>query len=139
MSYHNGSVWPHDTAICVSGLARYGYLTAAHDVALGLLDAAQAFGGRIPELFAGFPRTDFPAPIPYPAACAPQAWAAAAPMELIRTLLGLEPTADGLDCHPSVPARLLPLHLREISCRGGRYDVEVDHNGWQVQPSGHSQ
>lgn len=139
MSYHNGSVWPHDTAICVAGLARYGHMTAAQEVALGLLDAAHAFGGRIPELFAGFPRTDFPVPVPYPAACAPQAWAAAAPVELLRTLLGLEPSPDGLDCHPSVPDRLLPLHLRQISCRGGRYDVEVDHDGWQVRPSMHSQ
>lgn len=136
MSYHNGSVWPHDTAICVSGLARYGHLTAAHDVALGLLDAAHAFGGRMPELFAGFPRADFPVPVPYPAACAPQAWAAAAPIEVIRTLLGLEPTADGLECHPSVPGRLLPLHLRQVPCRGDRYDVEVDQHGGHVRAAG---
>lgn len=135
MSYHNGSVWPHDTAICVAGLARYGHLSAAHDVALGLLDAAHAFGGRLPELFAGFPRTDFPEPVPYPAACAPQAWAAAAPIELISTFLGLRPTPEGLECHPSVPERLLPMHLRQISCRGGRYDVEVDGGTWQVRPS----
>jgi glycogen debranching enzyme len=132
LSYHNGSVWPHDTAICVAGLARYGHLEAAHGVVLGLLDAAGGFGGRIPELFAGFPRDDFPVPVPYPAACAPQAWAAAAPVLLLRTLLGLEPSPEGLRCRPSVPARLLPLRIGRIPCRGARYDVEVDADGWRV-------
>ncbi|HEU5036637.1 MAG TPA: glycogen debranching N-terminal domain-containing protein [Nocardioides sp.] len=129
MSYHNGSVWPHDTAICVAGLSRYGYAAEAGEVALGLLDAAASFQGRVPELFAGFTRADIPVPVPYPAACSPQAWAAAAPVHLLRTLLRLEPTADGLACVPAVPDRLLPLQLHHVPCRGQRYDVEVDHHG----------
>lgn len=133
MSYHNGSVWPHDTAICASGLMRYGHVEQAARVATALLDASAAFGGRLPELFAGFSRTDFPAPIPYPAACSPQAWAAAAPLELLRMLLRLEPGADGLTCRPAIPARLLPLQLRRVACAGARYDIDVDEHGWEIR------
>ena len=136
MSYHNGSVWPHDTAICVAGLVRYGFLDAAQQVALGLLDAAGAFGGRIPELFAGFLRTDFPVPVPYPAACSPQAWAAAAPVELLRSLLGLRPTPEGLECRPHLPERMLPLQLSHVACRGRLYDVQVDADGVEVRLTG---
>jgi glycogen debranching enzyme len=132
MSYHNGSVWPHDTAICVAGLARYGHAAGAADVALGLLDSSEAFGGRLPELFAGFARDEVDLPVPYPAACSPQAWAAAAPLDLLRSLLGLEPGPAGLECRRPAPDRLLPLQLHRVSCRGSLYDVEVDHRGSRV-------
>ena len=70
MSYHNGSVWPHDTAIAVAGLLRYAHLPGAvdlaHRLADGLLDAATAFGGRLPELYCGLPRAEFDPPVPYP-------------------------------------------------------------------------
>jgi glycogen debranching enzyme len=105
MSYHNGSVWPHDTAIAVAGLLRYSHLDGAADLARrlasGLLDAATAFGGRLPELFCGFPRDRFSPPVPYPTSCSPQAWASAAPLLLVRSFLGL---------HPHVPCRTLALH-----------------------------
>lgn len=107
MSYHNGSVWPHDTAIAVSGLLRYGHLPGAvplaHRLAGGLLDAATAFDGRLPELFCGFPRRQFSAPVPYPTSCSPQAWASAAPLLLVRAALGLA---------PHVPRRILGLRPR---------------------------
>ena len=68
MSYHNGSVWPHDTAIAVAGLLRYrhvpGAVALAQRLASGLLDAAESFGGRLPELFCGFPRSQFRSPVP---------------------------------------------------------------------------
>ena len=93
VSYHNGSVWPHDSAICAAGLARYGFLEQADAVTVGLFDAAEAFGGRLPELFCGFDRAAFPIPVPYPASCSPQAWASASPFWLLRTtLLRLEPS-----------------------------------------------
>ena len=79
MSYHNGSVWPHDNALIAAGLMRYGYVEHAQRIATGLLDAAARFGGRLPELFCGFDRTEFDAPVPYPTSCSPQAWAAASP------------------------------------------------------------
>lgn len=91
VSYHCGSVWPHDTALCAAGLARYGFADAAHKVAEGVYEAAIAFGGRLPELFCGFDRSEFDNPVPYPSACSPQAWAAATPIMLLRTLLGLDP------------------------------------------------
>jgi glycogen debranching enzyme len=93
LSYHCGSVWPHDTAIAVAGLTRYGYHEIATDLAEDLLDASTFTNGRLPELFAGFGADDLPAPIPYPSSCSPQAWAAAAPLLLVRSLLGLEPDA----------------------------------------------
>ena len=91
LSYHCGSVWPHDTAIAVAGLARYGHHQAAADLSEDLLQASGFTGGRLPELFAGFGSDDLAAPIPYPSSCSPQAWAAAAPLLLIRSLLGLDP------------------------------------------------
>jgi glycogen debranching enzyme len=95
MSYHNGSVWPHDTAIAIAGLMRYahvrGAVTLAERLATGLLDAAGAFGGRLPELYCGFARAQFASPVPYPTSCSPQAWASAAPLLLVRSFLGLQP------------------------------------------------
>ncbi|WP_425145690.1 glycogen debranching N-terminal domain-containing protein [Deinococcus sp.] len=82
VSYHNGSVWPHDTAVFALGLERYGYEAEARKVARDLFDAAQwAADARLPELFAGFSRGDGP-PVPYPAACHPQGWDAAIPLAL---------------------------------------------------------
>jgi glycogen debranching enzyme len=134
MSYHNGSVWPHDTALCVAGMARYGFTAEARRVTVGMLDAAREFGGRLPELFAGFTRADCPVPVPYPAACTPQAWAAAAPAELLRALLRLEPRDDTLTCDPALPAHFLPLSLRNVQFRGRRFDVDVDHDRWDIRP-----
>jgi glycogen debranching enzyme len=82
VSYHNGSVWPHDTAVFALGLERYGYEQEARKVARDLFDAAHwAADARLPELFAGFAREDGP-PVPYPAACHPQGWDAAIPLAL---------------------------------------------------------
>jgi len=90
LSYHCGSVWSHDTAIAVLGLIRSGHQTAAASLADGLLEAASAFGWRLPELFSGHARADVPWPSPYPPACRPQAWAAAAAGALVQAALGLE-------------------------------------------------
>lgn len=86
LSYHNGSVWPHDTALAVLGLATYGFHDEAHRIGSALLDAATHSSGRLPELFAGFSRDDYGWPIPYPTACSPQAWASAAPLAVIHAL-----------------------------------------------------
>ena len=94
LGYHTGSVWPHDTAIAVAGLRRAGFDLQASRLAGELLDAAQAFpDARLPELFCGFGRDELGSPVPYPEACAPQAWAAAAPLAILRVLLGLRPCA----------------------------------------------
>ncbi|QDV68300.1 alpha-glucosidase [Rosistilla carotiformis] len=91
MSYHNGSVWPHDTAICAAGLARYGFREECARVTTGLFDAS-LFNDlhRLPELFCGFDRMPGHAPTLYPVACSPQAWATGAVFLLLQSMLGLE-------------------------------------------------
>ncbi len=91
MSYHNGSVWPHDNAIVAAGLARYGLHKYAERILSGLFDASLHFDlHRMPELFCGFERRPGTGPTLYPVACAPQSWAAAAVFSLVQSLLGLE-------------------------------------------------
>jgi glycogen debranching enzyme len=91
LSYHNGTVWPHDTAIAVWGLVRHGHMASARRIARGLIDAADHFDWSLPEVFAGYAREETPFPIAYPTAARPQAWAAGTPILLLRLLLGLEP------------------------------------------------
>jgi glycogen debranching enzyme len=86
LSYHNGSVWPHDNALILLGLLRLGFVREARQVAQGLLEAARHFEGQLPELFGGFSREEAPEPSPYPRACVPQAWAAGAAFVLLRVL-----------------------------------------------------
>ncbi|RJU01100.1 amylo-alpha-1,6-glucosidase [Arthrobacter frigidicola] len=91
VSYHNGSVWPHDTTLVAAGIMRYGFVEEAVRIARGLFDAAEYFDGRLPELFCGFARDEFTEPVPFPTSCSPQAWASAAPVHLLRTLLRFDP------------------------------------------------
>ncbi|MBC6448027.1 amylo-alpha-1,6-glucosidase [Actinokineospora sp. HBU206404] len=127
MSYHNGSVWPHDSAIAAAGLMRYGFVEEAQKVAKGILDAARHFGGRLPELFCGFDRSEFPSPIPYPTSCSPQAWAAAAPILLAQTLLRFQPDLpDGtVRFAPVLPERMIPLRIESLPLAGFRLTLEV--------------
>ncbi len=93
VSYHNGSVWPHDTALAALGMAKYGFTEEARRVTRALFDAARwATDQRLPELFAGFGREDGP-PVPYPAACHPQGWDAALPLALAHLLPGVRELA----------------------------------------------
>jgi glycogen debranching enzyme len=91
ISYHNGTVWPHDTALAAWGLARHGYLEGARRIARALIEAAGHFEWSLPEVFAGYAREETPFPIAYPTAARPQAWAAGTPILLVRVLLGIEP------------------------------------------------
>src|SRR3954452_11982549 len=93
-SYHNGSVWPHDTAVCIAGAARHGCWAAVDQLVDGAFEATRHFAGRPPELFAGVSRDDVPMPVAYPSSCSPQAWSSASILLLLRALLGLEPAAD---------------------------------------------
>jgi glycogen debranching enzyme len=96
MSYHNGSVWPHDNAIIAAGLKRYGHDGAVRKIADALFDVAtSARDFRLPELYCGFARSERAAVVAYPVACIPQAWAAAAPFLLLQTMLGISPDAPG--------------------------------------------
>jgi glycogen debranching enzyme len=139
VSYHNGSVWPHDNAFIVAGLVRYGFTHEAQRVAAGLLDAAQHFDDRLPELFCGFDRGEYPEPVPYPTSCSPQAWAAAAPVHLIRTLLRFDPQLpDGeLWVDPVLPPAFTPLRVEGVSLGDARVDLEVTASGAVVDGAPH--
>ncbi len=91
MSYHNGSIWPHDNAIIASGLVRYGLSDGIAPIFNGMMQAAAYMDQRrLPELFCGFPRRRSRGPTLYPVACSPQAWASGAVFQLLQAILGLE-------------------------------------------------
>jgi glycogen debranching enzyme len=123
IEYHNGTVWPHDTAMVAAGLARYGRRHEANRLAVALLEAAPHFQHRLPEAFAGYPRAMTRVPVEYPSACSPQAWASGAPLLLMRVMLGLEPTPAGLNVRPHLPAQVNRLVLRGLPGRWGRADA----------------
>ncbi|GAB3044243.1 glycogen debranching N-terminal domain-containing protein [Parafrigoribacterium mesophilum] len=126
-SYHNGSVWPHDNALIVAGLMRYGLVEQAHRVAFAVLDAAESFGGRLPELFCGFDRDLYPEPVAYPTSCSPQAWASAAPISLLRSLARLDPCVpDGVVwLAPTFPQSFGDVFVDQMPLGGGRVSVEL--------------
>jgi glycogen debranching enzyme len=107
LSYHGGSVWTHDTAIAILGLAREGHRDVADALSRGLLAAASGFEYRVPELHSGDAADAIPSPVPYPAACRPQAWSAAAAVAVLTAALRLEPGDDALGVLPSPLARNL--------------------------------
>jgi glycogen debranching enzyme len=114
LSYHNGTVWPHDNALAAMGMAYYGMTRSAGRVLDGLWSAAQHFRHlRLPELFCGLDRQAGQFPVHYPVACSPQAWASAAPFQLVRACLGLFPDAPRRTLHISSPA--LPEWLDELT------------------------
>jgi glycogen debranching enzyme len=127
VSYHCGSVWPHDNAICAAGMMRYGFVDEAHRVMLAMIEASTWFGELLPELFSGMSRTALTFPVSYPTSCSPQAWAAASPLLFLRTLLRFEPDirASRLHLAPAVPDWIGTLRLEQIQLMGGRLDLEV--------------
>lgn len=134
MSYHNGSVWPHDTAIAVAGLMRYGFSSEAEKIAAGLMEAASHFGGRLPELFCGFDIADFAHPVPYPTSCSPQAWAAASPLLLLRSLFRFDPSVPlgKIWCDPVIPAQWLPLCIDGIHVGEHALTLTVQRHDWNL-------
>ena len=129
MSYHNGSVWPHDTALIARGLARYGYREAALALLSGSFHASLFLDlRRLPELFCGFERRSGDGPTLYPMACAPQAWASGAVFMMLRACLGM--TVDALDGElrfrfPRLPAYLNELELRDLRVGAARLDLHL--------------
>jgi glycogen debranching enzyme len=106
LRYHGGAVWPHDTAIAISGLSRVGHVAEAATLIEALLATSMSVGYRLPELFGGDSRSDSPGPVPYPAACRPQAWSAASAVALLAAALGISPDvpAGSLTVYPAVPS-----------------------------------
>ncbi len=137
VSYHNGSVWPHDNALTIAGLMRYGFTEHAHRVIEGQLAAAAAHGDRLPELFGGFSRQELPVPGSYPSACSPQAWAAAAPLLWLRSLLRVDPAApEGkVWVAPVLPDSISHLSVHGISIGRGSLDIDVDGDSVDVSMS----
>ena len=135
VSYHNGSVWPHDNAFVAAGLMRYGFIEEAQRIAEALLEAAEHFGGRLPELFCGFDRRDFLEPVPYPTSCSPQAWASATPVQLARTLLRFDPCLpEGrLWVAPVLPADFAPLKVEGVALGARRVTLTVSDTETVVQ------
>lgn len=129
LSYHNGSVWPHDTALAAAGLMRYGFVEEAQQIVLGLLGAAERFGGRLPELFAGLDRSDVSSPVDYPTSCSPQAWAAAAPLLCLRTLLRFDPaiSENKVFVAPCLPDEIGHVRVEGIPIAGSQVTATVEH------------
>jgi glycogen debranching enzyme len=123
IGYHRGTVWPHDNAIISAGLARYGFRDEANRLATAMFQAAAFTDYRLPEVFAGFPRSHGRFPVRYPTACSPQAWATAAPFLWLRTMLGMEPDDGKLGCDPHVPEEMDRVLLRGVHAFGHRFDV----------------
>ena len=122
IEYHDGTVWPHDTAIVAEGMRRYGFREEAAVLALALIEAADAFDHRLPEVFAGFPREQTRMPVEYPTASKPQAWAAAAPLLVLRTVLGMDVEHGRLRASPQLPSAFGEVRLRGVAVRDGRQD-----------------
>jgi glycogen debranching enzyme len=136
MSYHNGSIWPHDNALIAAGFSRYGYRQEVRQVFEGLFAAATYVDMmRLPELFCGFPRRRAQGPTFYPVACSPQAWSAAAPLSLIQSCLGLQIDAESGQVKlkdPLLPDFLNDLILTRIPIRGKRIDMALERMGGTV-------
>jgi glycogen debranching enzyme len=128
MSYHNGSVWPHDTAIAAYGMARYGMMEPAMRLMQGLFDASNFIElQRLPELFCGFPFRQGVAPTAYPVACSPQAWSVAAVFLLLQACLSI--SFDGHEKKLTFNKPVLPDYLKEIrisNLRFGNEQFELD-------------
>ena len=136
MSYHNGSIWPHDNALIALGLARYGLKHSVEHVFKGLFDAASYMDlRRLPELFCGFQRERRRGPTLYPVACAPQAWASATPFTLLEAALGLEFDARRGEIrlrNPRLPVFLNEVILRELQLGSSSVDLRVRRHGDDV-------
>jgi glycogen debranching enzyme len=136
MSYHNGSIWPHDNALIAQGLARYGFKTSAIKVLTGLFDASLFVDlHRMPELFCGFGRRYGEGPTLYPVACAPQAWSAAAVYLLLQACLGLRVNAAQAQIiftHPFLPEFLQEVRILDLRVGAAVVDLALTRHTHDV-------
>jgi glycogen debranching enzyme len=136
MAYHNGTVWPHDNALIAYGFARYGLQGLAVEILTGLFEAGTYFDlNRMPELFCGFPRDPGEGPVPYPVACAPQAWAAGSAFLLLQACLGLG--VSGVEkqvwfTRPQLPSFLPELRISNLTVVGASIDLHLVRHGDDV-------
>jgi glycogen debranching enzyme len=136
MSYHNGSVWPHDTAICALGLSHYGERDAVVALTAALFETATSFEMRLPELFCGFPRQPGEPPVAYPVACLPQAWAAGSVFMALQACLGI--TIDALEgvvtiIDPRLPIGIDRLWIDQLQVGGEVINLAFEQHGKRVR------
>jgi glycogen debranching enzyme len=133
MSYHRGSVWPHDNSLIAFGMARYGYQQEASAILSALFDASLHFRSyRLPELFCGNQRHHRDEPVQYPVSCSPQAWASGTPIVILTALLGLKPNASGRELkimNPQLPEFLTFLEVRDLRVGNSRLDLDFLRQG----------
>ncbi|HLS82031.1 MAG TPA: glycogen debranching N-terminal domain-containing protein [Steroidobacter sp.] len=144
MSYHNGSIWPHDTSICAAGMARYGRRTNVVQVLNEMFEAATHFGMRLPELFCGFSRIHDQDPVPYPVACLPQAWASGSVFMLLQACLGVRIEGAAREVHierPTLPDGVDSLTVHDLPVGEATIDLHFHHIGEEVvaAPARHHQ
>jgi glycogen debranching enzyme len=139
LGYHTGTVWPHDTTLAAWGLARAGRWEQAWRLVRSLLEAARFFDHSLPEVFAGYPRSETAFPVAYPTAARPQAWAAGAPILCLRLLLGLRPDTSRRalvsDVEGEVPEWVGDLTLEGVAAFDGRFDVGIANRRIEVRPA----
>jgi glycogen debranching enzyme len=130
LSYHNGSIWPHDNSLIASGLARYGYKELAGKIFMALLDLSSMVDlHRLPELFCGIDRRPGEGPTLYPVACSPQAWAAAAPFLILQACLGISIDAERkriIFDDPYLPEGIPTLAIKNLGCGGLSVDLFLE-------------
>jgi glycogen debranching enzyme len=137
LSYHNGTVWPHDNSLIAAGLARYARWPEAQRIVQRMMTAAQHFGFQLPEVFAGMRRSETPFPIAYPTAARPQAWAAGTPVLLLQLLLGLQPDRRRHSLETVAPAELPSwagtVRLTGVRAFGRLWDARLEHGHVRVE------
>jgi glycogen debranching enzyme len=139
LSYHNGTVWPHDNSLIALGLARYGRWPEAQRIVQRMLNAAAHFGYQVPEVFAGLRRAETTFPIAYPTAAQPQAWAAGTPVLLLQVLLGLQPdprrqTLESI-APPELPSWAQSLRLQGVRAYDRQWDVRLEGGSVRIEPA----
>ena len=144
MSYHNGSIWPHDTAICAAGIAKYAGRPHLVKILADLFEAANQFSMRLPELYCGFSRGATRVPVPYPVACQPQAWASGSLFMLLQAALGIRIDGAAKEVHiqrPVLPQGVESLRICQLPVGDACIDIEFHRLGDEVGavPSGHTE
>jgi glycogen debranching enzyme len=137
LSYHNGTVWPHDNSLIALGLGRYGRWAEAQRIIQRMLTAAGHFQYQLPEVFAGMRRSETPFPIAYPTAARPQAWAAGTPVLLLQVLLGLQPDRPRHSlvtiAPPDLPSWAGRIRLGGVRAFGRTWDVRLENGQVTVE------
>ncbi|MGI9534421.1 MAG: amylo-alpha-1,6-glucosidase [Thermodesulfobacteriota bacterium] len=130
MSYHNGSIWPHDNSIIASGMVQYGFKKSAMSILNSLYDASVFFElHRLPELYCGFEVREAGGPTLYPGACSPQAWAVGSIFLLLQSCLGIK--VDGFNnrisfCKPLLPELLDQINVKNLRINNSTIDLKIE-------------